>query len=680
MGAIRHRERVPVRSLRRRVEELRELICYHDYRYYVLDRPEISDAEYDRLLRELGAIEEAHPELITPDSPTQRVGGRPSSLFAPVRHRAPMLSLENAYTEEDLLAWIHRSERAAPSPLDFVCELKIDGVAVSLTYEDGQYVRGATRGDGFTGEDISANLRTLRPLPLKLRGRAPPAVLEVRGEVYLPLASFRRLNQELAARGQAPFANPRNAAAGSLRQKDPSVTASRPLRLFCYGIGYVAGRRFARHSEALDYLRELGLPVSPAVTLAESPREVLAYFRRWQARRDELEYEADGVVVKVDPLALQERLGTTSRAPRWAIALKFPPKEQTARLERIEAQTGRTGVVTPVAVLQPVAVGGVTIATATLHNAEEIRRRDIRPGDTVLVRRAGEVIPEIVGPVLSRRPRKSRPWRFPSRCSSCGARLVRREGEIAWRCPNREGCPAQGLRWLLHYASRGAMDIAHLGEKTARRLMERGLVSDPADLYALTKKELATLPGFQERASENLLSAIAASRDRPLWRLLVGLNIPHVGPAVAQALTAAFPSCEALARASPQELSSLAGIGPAIASRVYAWLQAKENRRLLERLRRAGVRMKEKAARAPKGPLFGKRIVLTGGLDSMTREEAKDAARAAGAQISEEVSAQTDLVVVGRRPGSKLQAARALGVERVDEEEFTRRLIQAQHP
>ncbi len=430
-------------AARVRVEELRDLINYHDYRYYVLDEPEVTDAEYDELMRELRAVEEQFPEFVTPDSPTQRVSGQPSELFAPVRHRMQMLSLDNAFSWEELNAWGKRVERGVGRQADFVCELKIDGLAVALTYEDGQYRVGATRGDGFVGDDIRANIRTIRAVPMKLRVDDPPKVLEVRGEVYLPVKAFEKLNEELLERGERAFANPRNAAAGSLRQKDPSVTASRPLRLWCHGVGAVEGRRFQRHSELLDYLREAGLPAPPQTERVGSLEEVFDFCERWQRNRHSIDYEIDGVVVKVDQIALQEELGATSHAPRWAIAYKFPPEERTTLLEKIDVHTGRTGIVTPFARLQPVFISGVTVTTATLHNEDEVRRKDVREGDTVIVRRAGDVIPEVVGPVLSKRPPGAKPWRFPKRCPSCRTPLVRKEGEAYRRCPNRAWCPSQ---------------------------------------------------------------------------------------------------------------------------------------------------------------------------------------------------------------------------------------------
>jgi DNA ligase (NAD+) len=656
------------------VEELREQINYHNYRYHVLDEPEISDAEYDELVRELRRLEEQFPELITPDSPTQRVGARPADLFAPVTHRTRMLSLDNVFSQEELEAWGRRVERIIGTGARYACELKIDGVAVALTYERGRYVRGATRGDGATGEDITANIRTVRAVPGRLRIANPPELLEVRGEMYLPIKAFEQLNEELLADGKRPFANPRNAAAGSLRQKDPAVTASRPLRLWCHGLGWAEGLRFESHSESLAWVREAGLPVDPHIEVVDTLEEVHRFAQRWQQHRHGVDYEIDGTVVKVDQIAFQEELGATSHAPRWAVAYKFPPEERTTPLRAIEVHTGRTGIVTPFARLEPVFVSGVTVTTATLHNEDEIKRKDVRVGDTVIVRRAGDVIPEVVGPVLSKRPKNARRWKFPKTCPSCDAGLVRREGEAYWRCPNKRACPSQNVEWLFAFASRGAMDIEGLGYKTGILLIEMGWVKDPADVYSLTAEHLAQLPGFAQKKIENLLAAIEASRDRPLWRLLVALNIPHVGSTVAQLLARAFGSVDAIAAATEEEVGAIEGVGPVIATSVVRWFQDPVNRALVEKLRRAGVRMEDPEPEAvPEGPLTGKTIVLTGGLAALSRDEATRVAEQAGAKVTSSVSKNTDFLVAGENPGSKYDRAVQLGVEIVDEEEFLRR-------
>jgi DNA ligase (NAD+) len=658
-----------------RVEELRELLNYHAYRYYVLDDPEISDAEYDELMRELRELEEKFPELVTPDSPTQRVGVTPADLFAPVEHRSVMLSLDNVFSEEELKAWATRVERAVGSEVQYFCELKIDGVAVALTYQDGLLVKGATRGDGRVGEDITANVRTVRSVPQRLRVKDPPPVLEVRGEIYLPVKAFEKLNQRLLEAGQRPFANPRNGAAGSLRQKDPKVTASRPLALWVHSFGYAQGIRFESHSGFLQWCRDAGLPVPPQGEVQDDLDGVIAYIQKWQENRHSIDWEIDGVVVKVDQIALQDELGATSHAPRWAVAYKFPPEERTTLLEKIDVHTGRTGIVTPFAVLDPVFISGVTVTTATLHNEDEVKRKDIREGDTVIVRRAGDVIPEVVGPVLSKRPLKAKPWRFPKKCPSCGTPLIRKEGEAYWRCPNKRGCPSQNVEWLFAFASRGAMDIEGLGYKTGLLLLDMGWVKDPADVYKLTKEQLAQLPGFADKRIDNLLSAIERSKDRPLWRLLVGLNIPHVGTHVAQVLARAFGSIDAIANAGVEDIDAVPEIGPEIARSVYGWFHDRQNRKLIEKLRKAGVRTADERAEGPaEGPLAGKTIVITGSLSAMSRDEATRAAQDGGARVASSVSKKTDFVVVGENPGSKAAQAEQLGVETIDEREFLRRL------
>jgi DNA ligase (NAD+) len=659
-----------------RVEELGELINHHSYRYHVLDDPEVADIEYDEMVRELQALEDRFPELITPDSPTQRVGNVPADLFAPVAHRAPMLSLDNAFSFEELEAWNARVEKRVGNAARFVCELKIDGVACALTYERGRLVRGATRGDGITGEDITANVRTVRGVPPKLLLKDPPALIEVRGEMYFPVKAFGRLNEELTANEQRPFANPRNAAAGSLRQKDPKVTSSRPLRLWVHSFGAADGVAFDSHLGFLEWAASAGLPVPPTTTGVDSIAEVEAFLTHWEEHRHSIDWEIDGAVIKVDQTELQRELGTTSHAPRWAIAFKFPPEERTALLKKIDVHTGRTGKVTPFAVLEPVAVGGVTITTATLHNEDEVRRKDVREKDTVIVRRAGDVIPEIVGPVLSKRPKSARKWKMPKACPSCGTPLIRREGEVDYRCPNKAGCPSQGQEWLFHFAGRGAMDIEGLGYKTLWALVEKGLVQDPADIYTLTAEQLEQLDGFAEKSITNLLTQIEGSKDRPLWRLLVGLNIRHVGSHVAQVVAAAFGSVDALAAASVDDIDEVPGIGPEIAASVREWFEDPENLALIERLRTAGVRMAdERVVAAPtEGPLSGTTIVLTGTMPSMTREEGTELAQEAGARVASSVSKKTDFVVAGENAGSKLTKAESLGVEVIDEAEFRRRL------
>ncbi len=661
-----------------RVEELRELLNHHAYRYHVLDDPEISDAEYDELMAELVALEERFPELVTPDSPTQRVGMTPADLFAPVEHRARMLSLDNAFSPDELRAWAARVEREVGDEVAYSCELKIDGVAVALTYERGVLTKGATRGDGRVGEDITANVRTVRNVPRRLLVDDPPEVLEVRGEIYLPVTAFEELNRQLTAAGQRPFANPRNAAAGSLRQKDPKVSAGRPLALWVHSFGFAQGVRFDSHSGFLAWCREVGLPVAPTSEVEPDLDGVLRYIQRWEQHRHSVDWEIDGVVVKVDRVAFQDELGATSHAPRWAIAYKFPPEERTTLLKRIDVHTGRTGKVTPFAVLEPVQVGGVTVTYATLHNEDEIRRKDVREGDTVIVRRAGDVIPEIVGPVLSKRRRGARIWRFPTACPSCGTALVRAEGEADRRCPN-VACPSRNVEWLFSFASRGAMDIEGLGYVTGMQLLERGIVKDPGDIFTLTAEDLSQLEGFAEKSISNLLASIEAAKDRPLWRLLVALNIRHVGAHVAQVLARAFGSIDALAEATAEQIDDVPEIGPAIARSVFEWFRDPANLALIEKLRAAGVRTADEASAAAgqDGPLAGMTLVLTGGLSSLSRDEATALAQAAGARVASSVSKKTDLVVAGENPGSKLAKAEQLGVEVIDEAEFLRRLGRA---
>jgi DNA ligase (NAD+) len=662
-----------------RVEELRDRLNYHLYRYHVLDDPEISDAEYDELMNELKRLEDRFPELVVPESPTQRVGMTPADLFAPVEHRSPMLSLDNAFATEELQAWAARVEREVGEGARYSSELKIDGVAVALTYEKGILTKGATRGDGRVGEDITANVRTVRSVPRRLLMKDPPAYLEVRGEIYLPVKAFERLNEQLLESGQGRvFANPRNAAAGSLRQKDPKVSASRPLSLWVHSFGYAEGVRFESHSGFLDWSRAAGLPVAPTGEVHEDLAAVQVYLKRWEGDRHSIDWEIDGVVIKVDQVAQQQELGATSHAPRWAIAYKFPPEERTTRLNEIGVHTGRTGMVTPFAFLEPVQVGGVTISTATLHNEDEVGRKDVREGDVVIVRRAGDVIPEVLGPVLSKRKKGARRWKFPTACPSCGTALVRREGEAYWRCPNKRGCPSQNIEWLFSFASRGGLDIEGLGYKTGIQLLDRGLVKDPGDIFSLTAEDLAQLDGFADRSITNLLSSIEKAKVKPLWRLLVALNIPHVGSHVAQVLARAFGSIEALMDASAEQIDEVEEIGPEIARSVHEWFQDPHNRALIGKLRDHGVRMRDEA-RAPSGeqPLAGSTIVITGGLDAMSREEATAAAQAAGARVSSSVSKKTSFVVAGASPGTKLAKAEQAGVEIVDEEEFLKRLGRA---
>jgi DNA ligase (NAD+) len=658
-----------------RVEELRAEIEHHRYRYHVLDDPEVLDAEYDDLMRELRGLEDRFPELQTPDSPTVTVGGTPAALFAPVTHRALMLSLDNAFSVEELDAWAVRIERVVGDEARYACELKIDGIACALTYERGRLVKAATRGDGRVGEDITSNVRTVQGVPRTLAMKDPPAIVEIRGEMYFPVSAFKDLNERLLETGVKAFANPRNAAAGSLRQKDAKVTASRPLRLWVHSFGAAEGISFDSHLGFLDWAAKAGLPVPPTTEARGSIEGVKAFLTSWEANRHSVDWEIDGTVIKVDQTGLQRELGATSHAPRWAIAYKYPPEERTALLKSIDVHTGRTGKVTPFAVLDPVFVGGVTITYATLHNEQEVRRKDVRRGDTVIVRRAGDVIPEIVGPVLSKRKKGARRWAMPKACTSCGTALVRPEGEADHRCPNKRRCPSQGIEWLFHFAGRGAMDIEHLGYMTVMRLLEAGLIEDPADIYALDAEKLAQLPGFKDKAITNVLEQVEASKDRPLWRLLVGLNVRHVGTHVAQVIARAFGSLDAIAAASEDDIDAVPEIGPEIAATVREWFDEQENLALIEKLRAAGVRIAdERAAGDGPRPFEGLSIVLTGGFGSMNREEATELAQQAGARVASSVSKKTSFVVAGESPGSKLARAETLGVEVIDEAEFARRL------
>jgi DNA ligase (NAD+) len=648
---------------KKRAGELRKQIDYHSYRYHVLDDPEVADAEYDALVAELLAIEEQHPDLVTPDSPTQRIGAPPSDLFAPVKHRSMMMSLDNAFSLEELQAWGRRVERAIGEPDSYITELKMDGIAVNLIYEDGVFVKGATRGDGRTGEDITANLKTVRAVPLKLRGKAPK-VLEARGEVYMGTGDFEKLNAALGEQDLKTFANPRNAAAGSLRQKDPSITATRNLSLVCHGVGYVEGVRFKSHWEALQTLRELGLRTNPENRTHTDLEEVYGFCSHWQEHRHDVSYEIDGVVVKVDAIAQQEELGYTSKAPRWAIAYKFPPEERTTLLEDIFVHTGRTGVVTPFAQLDPVFVGGVTITTATLHNEDEVARKDVRKGDTVIVRRAGDVIPEVVGPVLSKRPKTSKPWRFPKKCPSCKSDLVRNEGESATRCINVD-CPSQRIEKIFHFASRGGMDIEGLGYQTVMAMIEKGWVKDFGDIYKLTPERIGQLEGFKDKSIDNLMTAIERSRTRNLGNVIAALGIPMVGSTVAQLLAREVGSLESLEQASAEELEAIEGIGPIMARAIASFFAEPRNREILQKLRDGGVRPVA-PDREVEGPLSGQTFVITGTLEDFSRDEAAAAIENLGGKVTSSVSKKTDHVVVGTNPGAskfdKAQKPRSEGL------------------
>lgn len=676
-----------------RIEKLRREIEHHSYLYYAQDAPEISDAAFDSLMNELRALEAAHPALIDPSSPTQRVGGYVGEQFAPVTHASRMYSLDNAMDLDELEAWMQRTAEAAGRALEFVCELKIDGSSIALTYDAGVLAKAATRGDGTTGEDVTANMRTVRDVPLRLRAeglaglRDADGSVEVRGEVYMPKASFDALNAAAAANGRAPFANPRNAAAGSLRQKDPAITRGRDLSTFAYAIADDRAIEAEGQWELLQWLRDCGFHVNPDVALCADAAEVRAFCESVAAKRTVLPYDIDGVVVKVNSFALQRELGFTAKAPRWAIAYKFPPEEKTTLLRDISVQVGRTGAITPVAELEPVRVAGSTVVRATLHNLDEVHRKDVRVGDTVIVRKAGDVIPEVLGPVLSLRPEGAIAWSMPATCPSCGSPIVREEGEAAFRCVSMD-CPAQALERLLHWASRGAMDIDGMGEEIVARLVESERVRDVADYYSLTEYELATLETGRvnkegdpihlgSTIAAKLVAAIEASKQRPLGRVLFGLGIRHVGKTVGEQLAAAFPSMERLVEASEEQLADVDGVGGVIARSVRAFFANEDNREVIRRLERMGVSM-EDAREGDTAPqtLAGITFVLTGSLteSGMTRDEAGARLKAMGAKVSGSVSKKTGYVVAGEAAGSKYDKAVALGVPVLSEADLLRLL------
>lgn len=659
-----------------RIEELRAQVRYHAHRYYVLDAPEVSDAEYDAMFRELEALEEANPELVADDSPTQRVGSAPSSLFAPVAHLEPMFSLDNAENGGDLDAWEARLVRVlGVEPDGYVCELKIDGLAVTLVYEQGVLVRGATRGDGTTGEDITANLRTIESVPLRLLGN-PPALLEVRGEVYMPAEAFEALNERQLEAGDRLFTNPRNAAAGSVRQKDTRATAARRLAIWVYQMGIIEGGPvFATHTDTMNYLRDLGLRVNPQSAAVPDLDAVKSYVATAEKARHDADYQTDGVVIKVDSLEAQAQLGFTARAPRWAIAYKFPPEEQTTILADIMINVGRTGAATPFAVLEPVFVGGANVGMATLHNEEQVGLKDVRIGDTVVVRRAGDVIPEVVGPVESLRTGKEKKWSMPTTCPFCGNPIVRPEGDKVARCTGGLACPSRLREWLAYFAGRSAMDIEGLGYKTIQMLLDEGLVADPTDIFFLTPDQLADFEGWGEISINNLMQGIEAARDRPLARFLIALGIRHVGPAAAKEFARRYRSIDPLLDAGFDELTAIDGIGPTIASAWVEWAAEIANRELVERFRAGGVRLSDPEPEGGGGSdeLAGLAFVITGTLDGMSRDEAKAALEAKGAKVTGSVSGKTTAVIAGATPGgSKMSKAEELGVAVLDQSGFDR--------
>ena len=650
------------------------------WRYYVLDDPTMSDAEFDAAMRELEQLEEAHPDLRTPDSPTQQVGGAVSTSFSAVQHRERMLSLDNVFSSAELEAWAERVERAVGTDVEYLCELKVDGLAVNLTYEHGRLVRGATRGDGRAGEDITPNVRAVSGIPHRLTGTDDypvPDLLEVRGEVYFPVAAFEQLNAGLVERGRPPFANPRNAAAGSLRQKDPKVTATRPLRLVCHGLGARTGFTPQRQSQAYDALRTWGLPVSDRASVLTTLAQVQAFIERYGEQRHSVEHEIDGVVVKVDQVALQRRLGSTSRAPRWAIAFKYPPEEVNTKLLDIRVNVGRTGRVTPFGMMQPVKVSGSTVEMATLHNASEVERKGVLIGDTVVLRKAGDVIPEIVGPVVALRDGSERPFVMPTHCPECGTALApTREADADIRCPNTRSCPAQLRERIFHVAGRGAFDIEGMGYEAAIALLEAGVVADEGDVFALDEAALLRVPLFTKKdggLSANgarLLANLERAKSRPLWRVLVALSIRHVGPTAARALANALGDLDTIQHASRDQLADVEGVGPTIADAVLEWFDVDWHCGLVDKWRRAGVRMADERDESMPRHLEGLTVVVTGSLTGFSRDESKEAIAARGGKASGSVSKKTSFVVAGDAPGSKYDKALQLGVPVLDEAGF----------
>jgi DNA ligase (NAD+) len=656
-----------------RAAELRELLNTASTAYYVEDEPIMSDGEFDRLYDELQALEEEHPELVTPDSPTQRVGATPSERFRKVEHLAPMGSLDKVTSDDTLAKFAEdvRKRLGTDEPVAYLVEPKIDGLAVSLLYENGVYSRAATRGDGERGEDVTPNLRTVRAIPLAVRTSSqerPPAVLEVRGEVFMPLSGFRAFTEKQLAEGKRAAPNPRNAAAGSVRQLDPAITANRPLSIWTYGVGSVDGVAFESQWQILQWLRTHGFRTNPYAERLESIEEVARAAREWESRRAELDYEIDGIVIKVDSLDQQRRLGALHGRPRWARAYKWAPMSAQTKLRKVHIRVGRTGALNPWAELEPVEVGGVTVSTATLHNEEDINRKDIREGDVVIVQRAGDVIPQVVGPLLPH-PRGAKPFRMPQNCPLCGAEIVKPAGEVMHRCPNR-ACPSRGLETLIHWVQ-AAMDIEGVGEQFVRRLWDQGLLRSMPDLYRLTPDQLQELDGYGEISSRKAIEAIQASKAQPFSRVLFGLNIPKTGWVMARNLARHFGSVDGLMAATPDDLIEVEGIGPDRAELIAEWFADEENRRLVEELRALGLQFTAGAAERPvEGPLSGRQYVITGTLESWSRDEAKTSLEALGAKVAESVSGKTTGVIVGESPGSKLQKAQKLGVPILSEDDL----------
>ena len=660
-------------STTQRVEELRREINHHNHRYHVLDDPVISDAEYDVLMQELRALEEHHPELVTPESPTQRVGAAPAEGFAEAEHQVPLLSLANAFNNEELGAWYRRAQELLEGvTFDMVCELKIDGLAVALTYEEGRLVRGATRGDGQRGEDVTLNLRTIRTIPLAVDRDRAPRRFQVRGEVYFPRSGFERMNEERVAQGEPPYANPRNTAAGSLRQLDPRLTASRPLDIFVYALGYAEdGDMPDNHKETLERLKALGFKTNPANALCHTLEEVEEYYQRWLEEKEDLDYGVDGVVVKISPFSYQQHLGVVGREPRWAIAYKFPATQAVTRLLDIRVNVGRTGTLNPYAVLEPVNVGGATVKQATLHNEDDIRRKDIRIGDWVTVERAGEVIPQVVAPIMARRTGQEREFRMPDRCPDCSEPVVRPPGEAMTYCVNA-ACPTQFARLLMHFVSRGAMNIEGMGGKLALLMIDAGLVRDVGDVYSVTKEQLLSLERMAEKSAANILNAIEQSKSRPLPNVLMALGIRHVGLETAETLVRRFGGLYAIAQATEEDLAAGPGVGPKIAESIVAHFRQEGNQRVLAKLKEACVRMEAEATsgEARELSLSGMQLVVTGRLSSMSRSQAEDSIKERGGSVGSSVSKETTYLVVGEDPGSKLDQAKKLEIHVLDEAQF----------
>src|SRR3954451_7843776 len=655
----------------KRAAELRRQLEYHGHRYYVLDDPEVSDAEYDELINELRGIEAAHPELLTPESPTQRVGGKPLDKFVAVKHLQPMLSLANARTADELRAWEARVRKlSGRDDIEYVTEPKIDGLAISLVYENGVFVRGATRGDGEIGEDVTQNLKTIKSIPLRIADA--PSLLEVRGEIYLPLEAFARLNEQRAAAGEPTFANPRNSAAGSIRQLDPALAARRPLQMWCYAVGVVDGISFSKQYESLEWLRERGFRVNPDIAVHSGTEDVIAACKAWEGRREALDYDIDGVVVKVNDLALQRELGVVGREPRGAIAWKFPPTTATTTLTKIAWNVGRTGHMVPFAMLEPVQVSGVTVKLSTLHNEEDLRKKDLRDGDEVIVLRAGDVIPQVLAPTskAQRNRRRSAPAEPPSHCPACGTATIKPESGVWSICPNRAGCPGQVLQHVKHFV--GAMDIDGLGEQNVIRFLQESLIQDVADLYDLTVERLTELDRFGETSASNLVRNIAASKEQPFFRVLYGLGIDDVGWVTARAIVQQFHSIDDLIAAQVDQITEVEGVGPIVAAKIVEALEDDKTRQLIERLRERGLRMEvAEEERAPAdGPLVGKTFVITGTLPNLSREEATRRIEEAGGKVTGSISKKTSYLLLGADPGSKLAKAEKVGTEIIDEDAF----------